>query len=391
MKTEREITVVQLPYHKNKKSHRFVLNHQNPKPDLYEVNSNSDRRPTGNNVAYFPNSFSFLCEDNVYDASTQSMRIIRYVKGEASIFADEQSSNEFLKTERIEFNGKHYGVLTVPKENTQLLQFLAMTDYNAAKEGRDTTKRALFRHVDEIAIYENQLETEILTDKAKSLALNCNHDEMMSLAMGMEPPVKIDGREEKAIRWDLLQRAKANPQGFIDTVNDPITSKKATLRKAEDMGIIKRTNNSLSWANNQAFLIVPTGQNPYSFFCAQKGMEIESVYDSICSMLEAAQNKKKGVTMPAAKFVNPTPVVVEEVMASAGKTGVVNNPAFSQEVQDAYADAVKKGIFQKSPNAKMLTKWETYDSKYAARKAWLERLSSDEELLEKLQVEIASK
>lgn len=388
---EKQITTVQLPYSMGKKVQRFVLNHQNPKPDLYEVNSNSDHRPTGNNMAYYPNSFSFLCEDNIYDPSTQSMRIIRYVKGEMSIFADEQMVGENVKAERIEFNAKHYGVLTVPKENRQLLQFLAMTDYNGSKEGRNTEKKAMFRHIDENLIYETQLDNEMLMDKAKSMALNCTHDELMMLAMGMDPTIKTEGREEKAIRWDLLQRAKADPQGFLDTIDNPLIKKKALLREAQILGVIKMNSNGIAWANGQTFLIVPTGQNAFSFFCAQKGVEIESVYESICALLDAKKGKKKEIVMTNSTSVIPTTASNDDILASSGKTGLIGKITHSQEVQDLYAEGVKKGVFEKSPNSKMLTKWETYDHKYAAKKTWLDRLSADSELMEKLQVEIASK
>lgn len=388
---DKQFTTVQLPYQMTKKTQRFVLEHHNPKPDLYEVNSNSDKRPTGHNIAYFPNSFSFLCEDNVYDPSTQSMRIIRYVKGESSIFADEQDFNDYARIERIEFNAKHYGVLTVPRENRQLLQFLAMTDYNGSKQGRDTSKKALFRHIDEVAIYESNLETEMLIDKAKSLALTCNHEDMMTIALGIDPIIKTEGREEKAIRWDLLQRAKANPEAFIEVLNNPLTKKKALLREAENLGVIKRTNNGMAWANGQTFLIVPTGQNVYNYFCAQKGVEIESVYESICALIDAKKGKKTEIVMTNSPSVKPVPVATDEILASSGKTGLVAKVTHSQEVQDLYAEGVKKGVFEKSPNSKMLTKWETYDHKYATKKSWLDRLSADEELFEKLQVEIASK
>lgn len=394
--TDKVITHVPITFSSSKKEYRFALNHFNSDPSIYEVFSDSDRRPTGMGRAHFPNNFSFLCEDYVYDPATSTMRVIRYVKGEASIFQDEQTDNEFAKAERLEFTQKNNGMITIPKTNKQLLQFLSMTDYNESKEGRNTEKKAIFKYIDESAIYNDELDHEVTLDKAKSVALNCTFDELMDLSLGLEPVIRTDGREEQAIRWDLLQRAKAAPYEFLAVLSNPDTKKKSNLRKAEKAGVIKKNASGFAWANGQMFLIVPPGQNAYNFFVGQKSSEMQSIYESILSMLEAKKGKKTTVTVK-----NATPELTADsssideqdgaILQAAGKTGLVSKVAYSTEVEAVWNEAVKKGIVQRSPNAKMLSKWTSYSDKYATKKIWMDRLASNTELLDKLKAEVASK
>jgi hypothetical protein len=397
MKTnDRVITHVPIAFSSSKKEYIFALNHTNPQPSIYEVFSDSDRRPTGVGNAFFPNTFSFICEDHVYDPATSTMRVIRYVKGEASIFTDEQSENDFAKAERLEFTQKSNGMITIPKSNKQLLQFLSMTDYNGSKEGRDVAKKALFRYLDESAIYNDELNKEVTMDKAKGLAINCSFDELMELALGLEPVIMTESREEQAIRWDLLQRAKADPAGFIAILANPDTKKKSNLRKAEKAGIIKKSNSGFAWANGQMFLIIPPGQNPYNFFVGQKSNEMQAVYESILSMLEAKNGKKTTVTVKAsvAELTEDSTSIDEqdgEVLQAAGKVGLVSKVAYSTEVEAVWNEAVKKGIVERSPNAKMLSKWTSHSDKYATKKIWMDRLATSTVLLDKLKAEVSSK
>ena len=393
---EKNITHVPVTFAPGKSEYKFQLNHSNMQPSIYEVISDSDRRPTGVGNAYFPNNFSFLCEDNVYDPSTQSMRIIRYVKGEMSIFADEQSIGEHIKAERIEFTQKNNGLLVVPKMNKQMLQFLSMTDYNGSKEGRDTTKKAIFRYVDENKIFNKHLESELTLDKAKSKAINCSFDELIEIAMGLEPAINIEGKEEEAIRWNVLARAKADPQYFLETIHNPDTNKKSMLRKAEQAGIIKVGVGGMAWANGQMFLIIPPGQNPYSFFVGQKSAEMQAVYETILSLYQAKIGKKTTTTVKKSEvaLTEESSSIDEkdgEILQAAGKTGLVNKMVYSTEAENLYNEAIKKGIFERSPNAKMLSKWLTYSDKYANKKTWMDRLGANPTLLEKLKTEVESK
>jgi hypothetical protein len=394
--TDKVITHVPIAFSSSKKEYRFSLTHFNPDPSIYEVFSDSDRRPTGMGRAHFPNNFSFLCEDYVFDPATSTMRVIRYVKGEASIFQDEQTENEFAKAERLEFTQKNSGMITVPKTNKQLLQFLSLTDYNGYKENRDTSKKVLFTYIDESALYNNELDNEVTLDKAKSIALNCSFEELMDLSLGLDPVIRTESREEQAIRWDLLQRAKADPYGFLAVLSNPDTKKKSNLRKAEKAGIIKKLQTGFAWANGQMFLIIPPGQNAYNFFVGQKSNEMQAVYESILSMLEAKNGRKTTVTVK-----NATPTLTEdsssideqdgEILQAAGKTGLVSKVAYSTEVEAVWNEAVKKGIVERSPNAKMLSKWTSHSDKYATKKIWMDRLASNTDLLDKLKAEVASK
>jgi hypothetical protein len=254
----------------------------------------------------------------------------------------------------------------------------------------------MFRYVDESKIFTKHMDAELTLDKAKSKAINCSFDELIEIAMGLEPAIPIEGKEEDAIRWNVLARAKADPQYFLETISNPDTKKKSMLRKAEKNGVIRVTPNGMAWANGQMFLIIPPGQNPYSFFVGQKSAEMQAVYETILSLYEAKLGKRTTTT------INKTNVELTEestsideqdgaILQAAGKTGLVNKMVYSTEAETLYNSAVKKGIFEKSPNAKMLSKWATYGDKYANKKAWMDRLSSNPDLLEKLKAEVASK
>ena len=82
--------------------------------------------------------------DEIYDPETNTNRLIRYVAGESSIYADEQTTKNPVLQD-IVFQG---GILSVRPESASLIKYLEHCNYNQTNPNRREDKKNLFYKVD---------------------------------------------------------------------------------------------------------------------------------------------------------------------------------------------------------------------------------------------------
>ena len=190
---------------------------------------------------------------SVYDEEADSIRAIRYIPKEDSIYMDEQTSKPMKKPIIFE-NGR----LWVPRNKPNLKRFMDMHPSNEANGGNifkkvDLAKSAAvdlkkeYKVIDALALIRQRPLTEILT---------------VATAYAMDTDRPVD-----EIKHDLIQYAKKNPNAFIEAFDNPVIETKAIIKKAMTAGIIKHDAGHMKWVdNNGHILAIPVGQDPQEVF-----------------------------------------------------------------------------------------------------------------------------
>ena len=203
-----------------------------------------------------PNGMFFLMKAgpvSVYDEETDSIRAIRYIPKEDSIYMEDQTSKPMKKPIIFE-NGR----LWVARNKPNLKKFMDLHPLNQANGGStfkkvDLSKSAAvdlkqeYEVIDALALIRQKPLTEVLT---------------VATAYAMDTDRPVD-----EIKHDLIQYAKKNPKAFVEAFDNPVIETKAIIKKAMTSGIIKHDAGHMKWVdNNGHILAIPVGQDPMEVF-----------------------------------------------------------------------------------------------------------------------------
>ena len=225
------------------------LSEENPKrrgkaKEMYEYRLVSPR-----GAVYLMRNASY----NYYDEEKNVIRNVRYCSSEASIFADEQSENP-VRTP-LQFR---MGVMIVPKSKPNLIEFMEKNPDNVANGGNK------FYLVDYVAKKQATLDDEFVAADAIVTLRTKPVEEllMVATAYGMNTD-----RDFAEIKHDLLQKAKANPSGFMKSFDDPAVKMRSKINSAASYKIISLDSDAVRWFDTgQQIISVPAGMDPLDVF-----------------------------------------------------------------------------------------------------------------------------
>lgn len=203
-----------------------------------------------------PNGMFFLMKAgpvSVYDNDSDSIRAIRYIPQEDSIFVEEQTSKPMKKPIIFE-NGK----LWVAKNKPNLKKFLDSHPSNEENGGR------IFRRVNLQKRAKVDLDQEFQAMDAIRLVREKTLTEILSVATAFSVDTE---RPVDEIKHDLIQYAKANPKVFIEAFDNPVIETKAIVKKAMSSGVIMHDRGHIKWVDNKGHILaIPVGQDPTEVF-----------------------------------------------------------------------------------------------------------------------------
>jgi len=203
-----------------------------------------------------PNGMFFLMKAgpvSVYDQETDSIRAIRYIPQEDSIYVEEQTSKP-MKQPIIFENGR----LWVPKNKPNLKRFLDAHPTNEDNGGK------VFRRVNLQKRARVDLAQEFEAMDAIRLIREKTLNEILAVAtaFGVDTERPVD-----EIKHDLIQYAKANPKVFIEAFDNPVVETKAIVRKAMSSGVVMHDRGHIKWVDNKGHILaIPVGQDPVEVF-----------------------------------------------------------------------------------------------------------------------------
>lgn len=212
----------------------------------------------------------------VYDEDRDTVREIRYCPNEPSIWTDEQGDK--AKREAVMFRE---GRIFVPRQKPNLKKFLDLHPGNAANGGQ------LFRVVDKRKEAEDQLNKEFLMTDAISMVRDKSIEDLLPVAIYFG--YSINGNASD-IRFNLLQKAKRNPQEFIEAFDSPQVQVRSVVQQAKEYQFIRCTASGVHWFDsNQLIVSVPAGMDPVDVatrFCmTEKGAAVLSNLEEKLSKL----------------------------------------------------------------------------------------------------------
>jgi hypothetical protein len=273
-KVEAKVPVVEKKF-----TPQFTNKKQEYKPSVYVLKPKTKKK---NGMPQYPIVSLLKAEDIIFDPETGENRKIRYVPGEASIFADEQSENAKMR-EPISFNN---GFLFVDHTNPTLKKYLDTCNANGSNPHRIKSKNILFTLKDDQKSAQQKIEQVGTTMDAVQAALKMPLNELVGYAkvLGVKTNKSVD-----EIRWDMKIQAEKNPTAFLAGMNDPRTEMKQLLLMAEESGIISMKKTGVTWVSSGNTICVPAiGVKPIERmvdFCSEG--EGEQIYAEIERRLKA--------------------------------------------------------------------------------------------------------
>jgi len=232
------------------------------------------------------------------------VRTIRYIEGEPSIYKDEQSPDKDIPKK------KHYltfpkGVKIVSGADSQLLQFMMLTNYNASNPDRivnDTTP-ALFELVDTKKIIAQNMAKDELIEDARYFCRKGDWAEVKAYARVLNVPLHADPAE---IRWHLRSIAEKDPGKFMAGLKDPLMRKKHYVLEGIDEGylILNKQNNSIAWANNPYEPLDVAGMDKDVVDSLVRKFTTETGrlhYEALLDLLKPVDNKNFNLPPPTAE------------------------------------------------------------------------------------------
>tara|TARA_R100000808_G_C2155367_1_gene167677 strand:- start:16848 stop:17726 length:879 start_codon:yes stop_codon:yes gene_type:complete len=258
---------------------RFTAGPKEVKPSVYELLKGSKRK---NGMMQYPVVYMIKSEDIIFDPIKGENRKIRYIPGETSIYADEQSKNAKMR-EPIAFNK---GFLYVDHTNPTLKKYLDHCNANVNNPHRMKNKTASFGLRDNERNAKQEIEKVATSMEAVQAALKMPLNELIGYAkvLGVNTNKSTD-----EIRWDMKVQAEKNPTTFLAGMNDPRTEMKQLLLMAEESGIISMKKTGVTWVSSGNTICVPAiGVKPIERmvdFCSEG--EGEQIYSEIERRLKA--------------------------------------------------------------------------------------------------------
>ena len=271
--------VAQAPIVEKKFTPQFTNKQQEYKASVYRLVSRAKKR---NGMPQYPVVSLLKAEDIIFDPTTGENKKIRYVPGEASIFAEDQPEGVKMR-EPITFNN---GFLFVEHTNPTLKLYLDTCNANGSNPHRIKSKSILFNVKDDEKNAKDKISQVADVMDAVQAALKMPLNELVGYAkvLGVNTNKSVD-----EIRWDMKVQAEKNPKGFLAGLNDPRTEMKQLLLMAEESGIISMTKSAVTWVSSGNTICVPAiGVKPIERmvdFCSEG--EGEQIYAEIERRLQA--------------------------------------------------------------------------------------------------------
>jgi len=212
----------------------------------------------------------------VYDKEQDTVRELRYCPNEPSVWADEQGNKALKQT--VAFQG---GRLFVPKDKPNLRMFMDLHPMNIANGGK------LFKLVDKQKDAKDKLKKEFVTSEAIVMVRDKDINELLPIALYFGLDIN---RPVSEIRYDLLNVAKKNPQGFIESFDSPQVQVRSIIQQGKDYQIINIKTDGCYWFDSNGLIVsVPAGQEGIDVmvrFClTEKGASVLSALEEKLSKL----------------------------------------------------------------------------------------------------------
>tara|TARA_R100000664_G_scaffold34200_1_gene54975 strand:- start:2474 stop:3301 length:828 start_codon:yes stop_codon:yes gene_type:complete len=266
------------------------------KPTVYTLSSKNEAPATsGKN---YPATARIPSIDEIYDDSTETNRMIRYVVGEQSIYEDEQTTDNPIIGDVVFTNG----ILTVPFNQVNLKKYLEACNYNADNPDRIDTIKPLFSKVNTEFDAQKSIKALEVEYLATDTLMKMEAQKMVGYARAMG--VDVD-RSMYEIKHDMMVMAKGNPELFMEEISNPMIERKQIIMDALDEKFVyeNKGKRQFYWTDTKELIFtVPVGINPLDAFTEYTfDDEGTPVFSRIKRMLSGEKEEVKTVKKQSKK------------------------------------------------------------------------------------------
>jgi len=202
-----------------------------------------------------------------FDEEQGVNRALRYARNQKSPFEDEQDGSAII--EPIIFEN---GMLSVPKNNPALQQFLHYHPYNGKKFVEVDYGKDAQEEVDQLNIEIDALAA------AKEMSV-----EELEVVGRVVLSKDISTMTTSELRRDVMVFARVNPEMFMNAINDPEAKMKSTVKMFFESKLLSLRNNGRDVyfnldGNKKRMCIIPFGANHIEYlaewFESDEGLDI---------------------------------------------------------------------------------------------------------------------
>jgi hypothetical protein len=187
-------------------------------------------------------------------------QVMRYIKGQRSLFMANQGDGAVLKDPII---FKHGSLILNDRKDKSLIKLLRMSNMNSGNPMRDTSVAPEFYEFkpNEKAEKEKAFAANVV--KANQMIVDSDVEDLFSVAHVLGVTLASDSEIQAA----LAMMAIRNPKAIIDAMNDPFKTEKDTALMAKELGIIDTNSKTIYYMTPKRNIVtIPSGRDWLSFF-----------------------------------------------------------------------------------------------------------------------------
>jgi len=206
------------------------------------------RRDSGNSDIYEPKFSIEIPHDEPFidvDGEQVSGSVtVRYARGQRSLFAHKQNTDEKITLDTIEFiNG---GITANSKTQESLFKFLTLNPYYDKCPYPQQGVAPHWKLDNEEDAMEQNIEREAQIYKLVERVIGMDEEEVykFSLLLGFDVSLRPE-----FLKNLLKKKAEEDPNGFTNVVEDPYADEKNVYIMAKSLGVINASTLKMTWSN----------------------------------------------------------------------------------------------------------------------------------------------
>lgn len=257
-------------------------------------------------------------------------RLIQFIPGQQSIFADERT-REFDKKElsRILVSIRiSNGLLFVPKEDVNRLKYLEICNYNASNPLRKEGVNTIFKRFDVEEETKRRTGMDQALTELKMLIYRMSISEVKATLMVLKGKSYASlAQNEATLVEELVQYAIKFPDATRIAIDSEQTKYRYVMAKAIDNSVIahNKVSNSLSWpGTGDVFHQAPIGSDVVTSFVAALSIPGDSVERKV---FEGLYRNEQELAGEKKEVVEKTKDILETLIDSAISLGVIEHTA----------------------------------------------------------------
>lgn len=248
----------------------------------------------------YPANFIFKAEEEIYCPVKLIPRTIRYIKGETSIYKDEQDEKNPNGNKRVEIIQFIQGEKVIDSRDKYLLEYMEKSNYNGSNPNRRNTASILFTELNIDRIAKENIDKEKALIEAKNWCLSSKTPSSDIIAYAKAMNLFNAENDVDYHRFVLGQYASSDPVRFLTGTKDDVVFRKAKLIDAFGAGILTHDikTSSVHWTDGGKIVGIPPGKLPSDYLTdyTRETLEGKMVYEIVTQRLNEMNEVPMSIT-----------------------------------------------------------------------------------------------